>query len=75
MGEMKVYLSEKDMYKAWYEEAIARIAELELTISKARMYLAGVLLNAKISPSHDRDFSIINLINNTDDILGEVKHE
>ena len=29
MSEMKVYLSEKDMYKAWYEEAIARIAYLE----------------------------------------------
>ena len=52
-----------------------RIAGLELTIASARMYLAGVLVNAKISPSHDRDFSIINLINNVDDILKEVRHE
>ena len=52
-----------------------RIADLELTIGKARMYLAGVSVAAKINPSHDRDFSIINLINNTDNILKEVKHE
>lgn len=80
LKDKRLYPEDKGKIPGWCplvtEDALnQRIAELELTITKARMYLAGVLVNAKINPSHDRDFSIINLINNADDILKEVKHE
>ena len=53
-----------------FQQLSQRIAELELTITKTRMYLAGALVNARNYDCHDQHFSKINLIKNADAILG-----